>query len=107
MNIPFDVIRLIASYLVEPKIKLLDWISLDKNNWNILSAISNAIHLLEQNTNKINWTNLLFNFNAIYMLEKNLNKIVWNNLLQNPNIFEIDKKQLKINIDEQQRLFIK
>jgi hypothetical protein len=24
MNIPFDVIRLIASYLVKPKIKLLD-----------------------------------------------------------------------------------
>ena len=31
MNIPFDVINLIASYLVEPKMKLLDWIQFNKN----------------------------------------------------------------------------
>jgi hypothetical protein len=30
MNIPLDVIKLIASYLVKPKMKLLDWIPLDK-----------------------------------------------------------------------------
>jgi hypothetical protein len=33
MNIPLDVIRLFASYLVEPKMKLLDWIPLDKLDW--------------------------------------------------------------------------
>jgi hypothetical protein len=30
MNIPLNVIRLITSYLVELKMKLLDWIPLDK-----------------------------------------------------------------------------
>ena len=34
MNIPFDVIRLIALYLVEPKMKLLYWIPLDKLGYN-------------------------------------------------------------------------
>ena len=49
MNIPLDVIKLIASYLVEPKMKLLDWIPLDKIDWYYLSFNPNAIHLLEEN----------------------------------------------------------
>jgi len=30
-------VKLIASYLVKPKMKLLDWINLDKLNWEYLS----------------------------------------------------------------------
>ena len=80
--IPLDVIRLIVSYTVEPKMKLLNWIPLNKINWNILSAIPNAIHLLEQNIDKINW----------------------NNFSENPNIFEIDTKQLKLDITEKAKI---
>jgi hypothetical protein len=51
---------------------------MDKIHWNILSRIPNAIHLLEKNIDKINW---------VY-------------LSSNPNIFEIDTKQLKLDIAE-------
>jgi hypothetical protein len=33
--------------------KLLDWITLDKLNWRVLSINRNAIYLLEKNMNKI------------------------------------------------------
>ena len=55
MNILLDVIKLIASYLVEPKMKLLDWIHLDKIKWYSLSYNPNAIHLLQQNIDKIDF----------------------------------------------------
>ena len=64
MNIPLDVIKLIVSYLIKPKMKLLDWIPLDKLNWLSLSENPNAIHLLEQNICKINWYMLSGNPNA-------------------------------------------
>ena len=33
MNIPLDVLKIVASYLVKPKMKLLDWVLLDKIDW--------------------------------------------------------------------------
>ena len=77
MNIPLDVLKIVASYLVKPKMKLLDWIPLDKINWYMLSKNPNAINLLEQNMDKINWNSLSCNPNAIHLLEKNINKIDW------------------------------
>ena len=68
MNIPFDVLKIVVSYLVKPKMKILDWVLLDKIDWEILSSNPNAIHLLEQNIDKIDW----------------------NVLSLNPSIFEID-----------------
>ena len=65
MNIPLDVLKIVASYLVKPKMKLLDWVLLDKLKWWGLSTNPNAIHLLEQNMNRINWYNLSSNPNAI------------------------------------------
>ena len=53
MNIPLDVIRLIASYLVKPKMKLLDWIPLDKIDWYYLSKNS-SIFEIDTNQLKIN-----------------------------------------------------
>ena len=40
-----------------------------------LSKNPNAIHLLEQNPDKINWAELSRNPNAIYLLEQNIHKI--------------------------------
>ncbi len=68
--LPFDVIRLIASYRVKPKMKLLDWILLDKINWDKISSNPNAIDLLEKNMDKIDWLDLSINPNAIHLLKK-------------------------------------
>ena len=82
-----------------------------------MSENPNAIHLLEQNKDKINWDKLSENPNAIHLLEQNKdkinwwylskktdlskrNKIIWTNLSRNPNIFEIDKSQTKIIITQ-------
>ena len=126
MNIPLDVIRLIASYLVKPKMELLDWVLLDNLDWEILSQNTNAIHLLEknmdkidwyelssnpnaihlleQNMDKINWIVLSRNPNAIHLLEQNIDEINWDGLSYNPNIFEIDTKQLKLDITEKAKI---
>ena len=66
MNIPLDVLKIVSSYLVKPKMKLLDWVLLDKINWQQLSKNPNAIHLLEKNMDKINWWKLSTNPNAIH-----------------------------------------
>ena len=100
MNIPLDVLKIVASYLVKPKMKLLDWILLNKINRDTLSKNPNAIHLLEKNIDKINWWYLSENPNAIHLLEQNIDKIHWLNISKNPNIFEIDTKQLKLDITE-------
>ena len=126
MNIPLDVLKIVASYFVKPKMKLLDWVLLDEMDWEVLSGNPNAIHLLEQNMDKINWYELSTNPNAIHLLEQNMDKIDWDALSrnpnaihlleqnmdkinwywlsENPNIFEIDKKQLKLDIAEKAKI---
>jgi hypothetical protein len=56
-------------------------------NWNGLSANPNAIHLLEQNLDKVEWKFLSCNSNAIHLLEQNMDKIKWNFLCSNESIF--------------------
>ena len=43
MYIPFDIIKLVVSYLTKPKMKLLDWIPLNKLNWSFLSFNPNDV----------------------------------------------------------------
>jgi hypothetical protein len=50
---------------------------------------------------------LIENPNAIHLLEANRDKIIWSSLSKNPNIFEIDKKQLKIDIEYQAQIIDK
>ena len=57
--------------------KLLDWINIDKINWNCLSANPAAIHLLEANQDKIDWIYLSVNPGALHLLEANPDKIEW------------------------------
>jgi hypothetical protein len=54
--------------------KLLDWIDINKLNWDFLSTNPNAIDLLEKNIDKINWSNISLNINAIYLLNQKKNK---------------------------------
>jgi hydroxymethylpyrimidine pyrophosphatase-like HAD family hydrolase len=88
-----------AIHLLEQNMDKIDWYNLSKN--------PNAIYLLEQNIDKIYWTYLSENPNAIHLLEQNIDKINWIYLSLNPNIFEIDKKQLKINAEEQAKIIDK
>ena len=37
MEIPFDLLNIVVSFIVKPKIKLLDWIPKYKLNWEYLS----------------------------------------------------------------------
>ena len=74
MDIPFDLLYIVASFITKPRMKLLDWIPEDKLNWIWLSSNSNAIQLLEKYPKKINWAFLS----------------------ANPSIFEIDTNQTKI-----------
>ena len=46
-------------------------------HWEHLSANPNAIHILEQNLDKIDWFYLSENPNAIHILEQNLEKVDW------------------------------
>ena len=77
---------------------------MDKIDWEFLSENPNAIHLLEKNMDKIDWEYLSKNPNAIYLLQQNIDKINWYNFSKNPNIFEIDKKQLKLDITEKTKI---
>ena len=58
-------------------------------NWDNLSGNPNAIHLLEQNMDKIDWVHLSGNPNAIHLLEENPDKIDWSWLSLNPNAIHL------------------
>jgi hypothetical protein len=66
--------------------------NLDKIFWNRLSLNPNAIHLLEQNIDKIDWSWLSVNPNAIHLLEQNIDKIDWSWLSVNPNAIHLLSK---------------
>ena len=68
----------------------------NKIYWNRISENPNAIHILKANLNKINWNFLSFNPNAIQILEDNPKKIDWEYLSSNPNAIHI----LKANPDK-------
>jgi hypothetical protein len=53
MDIPFDVLIIVASFHSKPRMKLLVWIPKDKLHWKWLSRNPNAIQILEMNFDKI------------------------------------------------------
>jgi len=66
--------------------KLLDWIPLEKLDWQRLSTNPSpgAIELLEKNIVKIDWYCLTKNPSAINLLKKNPDKICWEHLSKHP-----------------------
>ena len=96
MDIPFDLLHIVASFHTKPKMKLYNWIPEYKLDWEYLSKNPNALHMLEANPTKIDWDGLSENPNAIHLLKANPKKINWRCLSQNPSIFEIDIKQTQI-----------
>ena len=69
---------------------LLEWIDIDKIDWEWLSRNPEAIHMLEANPAKIDWTNLSRNPNAIAIqwLEATPDNINWTSLSLNPAMFK-------------------
>ncbi len=56
MDIPFDILKIVSSFLTIPKMKLLDWIPLNKLKWDGLLLNPNAYDLIKSNTlYQINW----------------------------------------------------
>ena len=78
--------------------------NLNKVNWKKLSANSNAIPILEQNLDKVDWRYLSSNPNAIHLLEQNIDKVNWHVLSQNPNamhlLAKLDYMQMRLNNQE-------
>jgi len=68
----------------------------------LLSFNPNAIHLLEENQDKIDWSDLSQNPNAIHLLEQNIDKIHWYWLSRNPSIFYMsyDYEKIKTTIGD-------
>ena len=97
MDIPFDLLHIVASYLVKPKMILLDWIDIDMLDWDELMNNPNAHNLIEtavlNNPDVINWNSLCLNPNAIHILETVLqhdpDKINWYYLSKNPNAIHL------------------
>ena len=75
--------------------KLLDWIDIDKIEWEGLSSNPSAIHFLEANPKKIKWLELSSNPAAIHLLEANQDRIDWPWLYSNPAIFQYDYDAMK------------
>jgi hypothetical protein len=65
MDIPLDVLKLIASYIAKHKMKLLDWIVFERLKKNYTSLNPNAIDILEEHPHNIIWEKLSNNPNAI------------------------------------------
>jgi len=80
MSFPKEIRLLIASYVIDIPMKLLDWIFFRKEDFD--------------------WDFLSGNPGAIYLLEKNQDKIDWFCLYENPFIFEIDQIEYKKKLRE-------
>jgi hypothetical protein len=68
--------------------KLLDWIDVNKLDWNELSKNPNLIYdviLLKANFKKIDWYNLMLNPNAIHLIEKHINEHIKKFQKKNPS----------------------
>ena len=72
MDIPFDLLKIVSSFLIIPKMKLLDWIDIGSLVNYKLSGNPNAINFLKKHPEKIDWHCLSYNLNAsaINLLEK-------------------------------------
>ena len=101
MEIPFDILYMVASFYTKPRMKLLNWIDVNKLDWNGLSKNPNLVYnmqLLGANLRRINWGYLSRNSNAISILEANPEKINYSELSYNTNCFELNHL-LEANLD--------
>ena len=113
-KLPKDIQSSILDFIIDPKMKLVDWLIpyqsnlLDKklnkikqntlftvidyytfsNAYEVLSYDENAVNFLEKYPEYINWGYLSLNKNAIPILERNTNKLSICRLIHNPKAYE-------------------
>ena len=63
-----DVLGIIFDYV--PYYELLEWMDINKLEWNYLSGNPNAIHLLEKHPEKIDWDWLSQNSSIFKLIDK-------------------------------------
>ena len=102
MEIPLESVKLVATYLVKPKMKLIDFHILSYNNldWDGLTENPNALHLLEAYPDKLHVFNLRNNPNAKHMLEtviQDPKNIFWSILSRNWNTSSLFKQYVEEN----------
>jgi hypothetical protein len=97
-----NLLKIVSSFLVKPKMKLLDWINENNLNIDTLCLNPNAIYYLETKMfDKINWEYLSCNPNAIHILEKNIDMVKWRCLSANPNAINmLENYILENNLDD-------
>jgi hypothetical protein len=66
----------------------------DERAWHLLSSNTGAIHLLEQNLDKVDWWQLSANPAAIHIIEQNLDKVHVPTLCGNPNAVDLLEQNL-------------
>lgn len=102
MNIPFDILHIVASYLVKPKMILLDWVDIDMLDYKELTYNPNAYTIYEifadYYPEKISWRHISENPNIMRTLEANPDKIKWDRLSSNPSYAAI--RMLENNPDK-------
>ena len=82
------------------KFKLLEWIPLEKLNWNNLSLNPNAIELLKEHPENIRWDYLAGCTNDIdFLIENCKNHNIWYWLSENPN-----DKAIELLIQNQEKI---
>jgi hypothetical protein len=97
MEIPFDLLKIVALFLVKPIMKLLNWIDIEKLDWALLCENPNAMTMIEANPHKLEPDCLYFlskNPNAVAFLEKHPDKINWNGLSKNHNAIHLIEKHI-------------
>ena len=72
--LPIVIVDIISQY--SAGLKLLDWVDLDKLDWECLSRNPNAIHLLEKNLDKVDWENFVQIALRIFPLPYPMRKIL-------------------------------
>ena len=83
MDIPVDLLYIVASFHTKPRTKLLDWVYTNKHFWDSLKALDlvHIKHLLEAKPENINWDyssqhpDLLL---TIHLLERSLSPMFRN-----------------------------
>jgi len=89
MDIPYDLLKIVSGFLIKPRMKLLDYIPIDKLDRVCLSKNPNAIDLLEEHPIKIYWPSFISNPNfrqVMRICEKYSDISTWDKELGEDNL---------------------
>ena len=85
MDLPIDVVKIISTYTIKPRMKLLDWVLSTRIGKSINPKSLNVV--MSANPHYIDWhfTLSLKNLNRIQQLNRDQSPVYWGNISSNPN----------------------